>query len=339
MPTESSTDLLKRIKRIALHPALPEEKQFRIQLQEALAVQRKEAPRYRPKNSLNKPGGLLDFPSFAFPVVIVPDIHARASFLPKVLECHIKGESVLDLLSRGEIAVVCVGDAFHAESRAYERWVLAYRDWIGGVFAGEAMKQEMAESLSTVRIVMEIKKAFPEHFHFLKGNHENITNKTAGGDFAFCKFVQEGAMCRDFVQLYYGEDILHSISLWEMSLPICAVFEDFCISHAEPACFFKREQIVNCRTRGGEEVVAAFTWTANGEAEEGSVDQLFEQLRPTAKREGAIWFGGHRSIGRAKCLFRQGGRYAQLHNPDAMNFALVAPKRKFDPDKDIKSVF
>ena len=339
MPTEPPAALLERIKGIATSPTLPQENEFRSLLAEALSVQLKESSRYRPQNTLGSPGGLLCFPDFAFPVLIVPDIHARVSFLPKILEWRLNGESVLQLLSRGEALLVCVGDAFHGESRAYERWVIAYRDWISGIFAGDAIKQEMAESLSAVRIVMEIKKAFPEHFHFLKGNHENITNATGGGDFAFCKFVQEGAMCRDFVEVYYGDVILERIRQWEMSLPICAAFEDFCISHAEPACFFKKEQIVNCRVAGEEDVVAAFTWTANGEAEEGSVEQLFEELCPDAKREGAVWFGGHRSIGHAKCLFRQGGRYAQLHNPDAMNFALVKAKRKFDPDKEVKSVF
>lgn len=339
MLTESHVALLQTIKEIAANPTLPREDAFVAELQEALAVQQNENPRYRPTNSQGLPGGLLDFADFACPVIIVPDIHARVAFLPKVLQWQLNGQTVLELLSRGEIAVVCVGDAFHGESRAYERWVLAYRDWLSGVFAGEAIKQEMAESLSAVRTVMEIKKAFPEHFHFLKGNHENITNRTGGGDFAFCKFVQEGAMCCDFVHLYYGDDILQAISQWERSLAICAAFADFCISHAEPACFFTKQQIIDCRVSAEDEVVQSFTWTANGEAEDGSVKQLFEHLRPAAKREGALWFGGHRSIGHAKCLFRQGGRYAQLHNPDAMNFALVEVKRKFDPDKDVKSVF
>ena len=339
MSTESPAALLQRIKGIAANPALPREDEFRLFLEDSIKCWHHESPHYRPTNSQGAPGGLLDFADFTRPVIIVPDIHARVAFLPKVLQWQLNGKSVLEMLSRGEIMVVCVGDVFHGESRAYERWVLAYRDWIRGTFAGDAMKQEMAESLSAVRTVMEIKKAFPEHFHFLKGNHENITNRTGGGDFAFYKFVQEGAMCRDFVQLYYGDDILQLISLWEMSLPICAAFADFCVSHAEPACFFTKQQIVDCRISAEDEVVQAFTWTANGEAHEGSVEQLFGELCPSAEREGAIWFGGHRSIGHAKCLFRQGGRYAQLHNPDAMNFALVAPKRKFDPDKDVKSVF
>lgn len=339
MSTESHAALLQRIEGITTSLTLPVEDEFITEVQDALALQMAESPRYRPPNSQGTPGGLLDFPDFACPVIIVPDIHARVAFLPKVLQWQLNGKTVLELLSRGEIVVVCVGDAFHAESRAYERWVLAYRDWISGVFAGEAIKREMAESLSAVRIVMEIKKAFPEHFHFLKGNHENIMNRTGGGDFAFCKFVQEGAMCRDFVQLYYGDDILHLVSKWERSLAICAAFADFCISHAEPACFFTKQQIIDCRVNAEDDVVQAFTWTANGEAEEGSVERLFEHLRPSVKRQGALWFGGHRSIGHAKCLFRQGGRYAQLHNPDAMNFALVTPKRYFDPDKDVKSVF
>ena len=84
---------------------------------------------------------------------------------------------VLDRLAEGSIQVVCVGDGFHAEGRALRRWQSALEEFKHGYRRHEAMDAEMRESLGLMEMVMELKAEFPEGFHFLKGNHENITNE------------------------------------------------------------------------------------------------------------------------------------------------------------------
>lgn len=41
-------------------------------------------------------------------------------------------------------------------------------------------------------MIMVLKTGFPAHFHFLKGNHENIKNDLGGGNSPFRKLVSEG---------------------------------------------------------------------------------------------------------------------------------------------------
>ncbi|MBP3365378.1 MAG: metallophosphoesterase [Treponema sp.] len=338
---QSLHDFQSRLHEIGSSLSLPAEDGLQSLLDRALSALENESPLYRPKDDSSRPGGLLDFSSGRLPVVIVPDIHARADFLLRLADSRLTetGETVLELLDKEAVTVVCVGDAVHSESRAYSRWIEGYRDWEAGVYAGPAMQKEMAENFSTLEIIMEMKIRFPGHFHFLKGNHENVLNETEHGNFAFRKFVQEGSMCRDFIRQVYGDVILHLISLWEKSLPVCAVFSDFGVSHAEPREAYPRRRIINCHAEGNEDVIAGLTWTRNDEADADSVQGLIQELIPGSARKGAAWFGGHRPVQEcSRYNLRQNGKFLQLHNPEEMNVALVVPGTQFDPETDIKSV-
>jgi hypothetical protein len=317
--------------------AFPAETEFQNFLDKAISVLEDESDSYRPKSDDKKPGGLLDFSSAEKPVVIVPDIHARAEFLEKLLDFQLPSQekNVLELLSEQKIFVVCVGDAFHSEIRGAERWQKAFSDWSKGVYAGPHMQDEMKENFSTLQIIIELKNAFTENFHFLKGNHENVMNENSDGNLAFRKFVQEGSMCRDFIRQVYGDAILHLISLWEKALPVCAIFKDFGITHAEPAENFSRSEIVNYRKKDNENVIVGLTWTANDGAEENSVVKISRSLLADSSRKGVIWFGGHRAVMDAAYKLRQNGKYIQFHNPNETNVAVVVPGKEFDPETDI----
>ncbi len=334
--------------------SLPSEADLQSLLDSSLDTLENEITFYRPKGKDSKPGGLLDFSSSTLPVIVVPDIHGRADFLLNIIDYTLEGAPILSLLNEKKIIVVCVGDAVHSERRGYERWCLAYEaydGWLESIVNNksekfidkkreeffEKMREEMCENISSLSIIMSLKNAFPESFHFLKGNHENILNENRDGNYGFRKFVQEGQMCHDFVSRFYGDVILHLWSLWEKSLPVCAVFKDFGVSHAEPLSCFKKEKIIDYHSNA--DVILGLTWTGNDEAENGSVRLLLKELSPSSKRKGVIWFGGHRAFTDTDYLLRQEGEYLQLHNPDEMNIAIVFPEKKFDPDKDIKSVF
>ncbi|MBO7174691.1 MAG: hypothetical protein J6V57_02965, partial [Spirochaetaceae bacterium] len=147
----------------------------------------------------------------AVPTMIVPDLHGRGDFFQQILEfepnlfeyfpqrVESKKLSVLELLKAGAINLVCVGDGLHSEIHQ-ERWLLALEEYEAGNLLGEALTEEMTEGLGLMTLVMRCKLAFPRHFHFLKGNHENILNRWEGGDRPFKKFAKEGEMCRGFVQ-------------------------------------------------------------------------------------------------------------------------------------------
>ena len=170
----------------------------------------------------------------------------------------------------------------------------------------------------------------------LKGNHENILNedmRQKHGNVPFCKFCDEGNMVRDFLQHAYDDLILHEIYCFENSLPICAAFKNCVVSHAEPATFFSREQIINYHADRSI-VTFALTWTANDAAELGTVEHLFNELLPEPSRKSAWYFSGHRPV-LGKYALRQEDRLVQIHNPEIEQVAVLLPGRKFDPERDI----
>ena len=296
-----------------------------------------EAEVCRPKAKNGKVGGLLDFTAQKKPVILVPDLHARVDFLINLLQWKPLGTTVLESLKKSKILVLCVGDYVHSETNdfAYKRWLNAFAYWQRGEINSRPMRQEMHDSLATLMSVMELKNAFPESFFLLKGNHENIQNKEGGGDHSFMKFVMEGSMVLNFMQEVFSDASLHLISCFEKTLPIVANFSDFCVSHAEPAICHTIEEIVNYHE--DDETILDFTWTANGEALEGSVAQQFLLLHSTERRKKPLWFSGHRPVPE-KFLTRQGGALIQFHNPEKMNVVFLQPNKLFSPEQDILSI-
>lgn len=315
---------------------LPQEELLTGLLNRVLTVYENEDSSYRPLARNGEAGGLLDFTGKSLPVVIVPDLHARPDFLLHLLSCKIKGKEVLDALNEGSIIVICVGDGVHTErlEQDYRRWLESFAFWQQGKIDCPSMREEMRLCLATVMAVMELKIAFPAHFHFLKGNHENMMNIEGMGDHAFRKFAMEGEMVKDFMQEVYGDAVLHLMRCYETSMPIVAAFDRFCVSHAEPAYVFSRDEIINYHDEQlRDEVVLAFTWTPNDGAEEGSVASMFAGLTG-GQPEEALWFGGHRPV-EGKYALRQEGHYVQIHNPDEMNVAYISADRPFNLEKDI----
>ncbi|MDE5897951.1 MAG: hypothetical protein K2H09_01605, partial [Treponemataceae bacterium] len=211
----------------------------------AASILEHEREPWRPCGPDGAPGGLLDFtaePQEQLPLIVVPDLHARAYFLSNLLqfvppagflapECE--GRSVLEALDAQAVRIVCVGDILHSELRGRGRWQEAWLEFLNGTETGPAMTAEMKEGLSLLAMVMELKCAFPACFHVLKGNHENIQNEKGGGNFPFCKFANEGEMVRLFIQKKYGDDVLLIISCFEKALPLAAAFRECVVSHAE----------------------------------------------------------------------------------------------------------
>ena len=231
-----------------------------------------------------------------------------------------------------------VGDILHTERGTRERWAAAQIEFLRDIFTGPAISAEMQEGLSLLCALLELKKAFPAYVHILKGNHENILNETGGGDFAFRKFVDEGEMCRCFIQEYYGDDILYLMNCVEKNLPLFYFGKNCSVSHAEPMRAFSRQELVNAKN--DEEVVRGLIWTGNGEAEEMSarvtVQNLFE-IGEGGVPKGYLYLGGHRPVhGNYKAL--QDGFYIQIHNPSKQNVVFVKPERAINLETDIINV-
>ncbi|MBN1698120.1 MAG: metallophosphoesterase [Spirochaetales bacterium] len=280
----------------------------------------------------NKPGGVIQLKQYT-PVIIVPDLHARLDFFIKImLLSDDQGETNIDKLSSDTLQIVCVGDGFHAEGRAVARWQKAFEEFTTKYKRHRHMDEEMRESLGIMEMVMFVKTAFPDNFHFLKGNHENIMNEGGGGNFPFRKYAYEGAMVFEFINRFYGVEFLTTYYTFEKNLPLFAVGKNFLVSHAEPASAFDRKTIINYR--GNTEVVAGLTWTDNGAARQGSVQKMIQYYLDESQRDDGYYFGGHRAV-TDRYFARAGGKYIQLHNPKKHLVARIPQDRPIDLENDI----
>ncbi len=324
--------LTEQLRELAERPQPPAAEELESRLEAALAVLASEEAGLRPPDSWGRPGGIV-YLDPGLPTAIVPDLHARLDFFRTLMEYRREGgASVAERLAEGRMQVVCVGDGFHAEGRAAARWRAAFEEYLGGFQQRPHMDQEMRESLGLMEMVMAAKCAFPSHFHFLKGNHENITNELGEGNYPFRKFAHEGIMVAHYMNLVYGPELVASFALLEKSFPLLAVGGAFLVSHAEPESFFERDRLVDYRE--DPEVVYGLTWTDNDAAEPGSVEQML--LHYLGRDEG-LYFGGHRPVGGLYGL-RAGGRYVQIHNPGRFGIAWVEPGRPFRPEEDMVDI-
>ena len=290
-----------------------------------------ESADYRPLNCMGEPGSLLELNKI--PAVIIPDIHARPDFIKNILGCTLPGLglTVKQALEQKLINVICVGDAVHTELFA-SRWKLISLEFDTGIYTGHFMQDEMILNLSTLCALMSLKCAYPENFHFLKGNHENILNSNIGGDYAFCKYADEGEMVRLFMQEQYDTKLLNLIARYENLLPLAAYGKNYVVSHAEPAEAYTREQLIDAKF--DESVVEGLIWTRNGQVKKSTVQQIMLELLGKTAAKKALYFSGHRPV-KENFALRQEGKLVQIHNPRKQNIVLVKPDRTFDFEKDI----
>lgn len=300
---------------------------------EAAALMRAENPALRPTDRRGLSGALVRLRG-NLPTVVVPDLHARRDFLMALFELPLEsGGRLKDALDSGELQVLCLGDGFHAESRALERWREAYKEYLGDWREHAAMDREMTESMGLMEMVMRAKLRWPEGFHFLKGNHENIRNEEDNGNFPFRKFVEEGEMVRTWVERFYGPVFMDAYAEMELTLPLFAVGGRFLASHAEPARPFSEDELINARL--SPDTVRGLTWTDNNRAEPGTVAALLARFLPSASRP--VYFTGHRAIS-GFYRERSDGAHLQIHNPDKRIVAWVMPDRDVDPSVDIGEI-
>ena len=319
-----------RIKAITERRKLPVPGDLNESLERASYALDTESMDIRPQGSDGEPGGLVLLRSL--PTIIVPDLHARIGYLKALLSWSPPGENftVYQGISLGTLQVVCVGDGFHAEVRGIQRWQRAFEEFSLDFKKHKAMDEEMRESLGVMMIVMELKSAFPGYFHFLKGNHENIANENSLDNRSFRKFVYEGAMVTSWFHKFMEEETFIKYYNFEKKLPVFAVGNRFCVTHAEPRKHHRKHELIEAMIH--REIVFDLTWTANGEAEVNSVTGYLEEYFPDDLQ--AVMFGGHRPV--AGCFnVRARGRYLQIHNPGRYIAAYVRDMSDFSTERDI----
>jgi len=322
--------LLEAIDAVLQRTRPPDADEYAVLLERTITVLQHEDILRRPRDQQGLSGGFLELHT-DIPTIVLPDLHARMDFFSSVLQWSPDGDDrVADLLTDGRIQILCLGDGFHAERRSRERWQTAFTEYGKNWKKHTAMDQEMQESLGLMEMVQLCKRACRDHFHFLKGNHENILNEEGEGNHPFRKFAWEGEMVRHWVETFYGTAFLELYALFEKCLPLFARGGSFLASHAEPAVFFNRQKIINARQ--DPDVILGLTWTDNEEADLDSVGMYLQEY--LGGRSDTVYLAGHRSVS-GRFALRSQGRFIQFHNPDSYQFALVPSDRPFDPETDI----
>lgn len=325
-------DIMTRLSMI-VERRCPPNKRSSIQIiHDTIHTQLNENPLIRPMDSTENPGGVLHLYR-DLPTLIIPDLHARMDFIISLMNHRLfSQETVFESLKNKRLQIVCVGDGMHAESRARQRWQMAMAEFKNDWQDHTNMDQEMYESLGLMEMIMELKCLFPDHFHFLKGNHENIKNESNHGNLPFMKFALEGIMVTSYIKKFYGQKYLERYAVFERNLPLLAIGKNFLVSHAEPARNFSYSEVLNYRQ--SDEVVLGLTWTDNGSVPQDSAAQMLNDILGPYIAKTALYFGGHRPI---QNLFqiRGNGKYVQIHNPYKFVVACLDPAGSIILNKDI----
>lgn len=339
---EEKQSVLKKIKALSKAKKIVSKKELFSLCKETVEILQNEITSYRHavEEIDGMPGSLLDFTkSKKLDLIIVPDLHARKELIFKLLN-YVPGEkaglknsakTVFELLCENKLRIIFLGDILHSESSQKKRWYDAFEAYENGDMVSQAMKDEMTDGLSALCQILILKKNFSENVHCLKGNHENIKNECSDGNFAFHKFVSEGAMVLDFMVEYYDAKTLEMISRFENLLPLAAFFENVITSHAEPARAYSKSEINSSILN--PEIVYGLTWTKNDEAQSGSAEKMLRQNCTKNKIEKK-YITGHRPV-RGFYNLRADGKVVQIHNPLVMQAAYIKADTGFNPEEDI----
>ena len=279
---------------------------------------------------LGRETGIVDLPR-GVPSLVLSDIHARRDFIMKALEHEVDGVKVFDLLKQGKINLVCVGDGMHGEGRAAARWQRAEQDMMAGK-PSLAMHQEMIEGFGTMKMVMELKNEFPDNFHFLRGNHDEIK-----GNFAkYARNLGEAAMVQSWVKDNLGSDFLDQYAQFEETMPLVVRGQGFVASHAAPGGKLNHEAVQQRDAKAFAQL--AWTENRNWNDQDSDVRARFQANLKEVGGEGGHWLVGHRPVDDGHYRSQFDGQLVQINAPNDFVAALVPADGNFDPDRDVISL-
>lgn len=323
-------NIILRLEFILRRRGLPDKAALVKTLEAGLKILKNEDPAIRPTDKKNRPGGLIRLKSEEY-YVIIPDLHGRMGFFNAVMRWSgFSGRPLFADMANRRAQVICVGDAFHSEARGRVRWQKAMKEWSTGYKTHKHMDSEMRENLGLLEMLNVVKTAYPNQFHFLKGNHENIANEQGGGNFPFRKFAVEGEMVKLWVQTFLGMELFDIIYRWEKALPLMAEGQDFIVSHAEPGRGVSPDEVINAYET--PDLIRDLTWVDNGQAADYSVAGTLHNFAKDEKLSRI--FGGHRAV-RGCYALRQDGRYVQINTPNSWVIAAFSDMKNFQPDNNI----
>lgn len=163
-------------------------------------------------------------------VILVGDLHERIDNLYSILN-HRKSDaeskpgksndSVLEKIRKGKAVLVILGDAIHADRNV-----------------GSNRSRSMASSLEMMREIMALKVAYPDHFYYVLGNHDDpdvpLYKIAPGKEPGEKIFVEQSDLYKNKLISAYGEEYLQRYrDLVDIS-PLHVVCDGLTALHAGP---------------------------------------------------------------------------------------------------------
>ena len=176
-------------------------------------------PFYRPLDSNNQPGGLIEFPEddpreFLF----AGDLHGNKKNLKAIL----MDEQNLYKIKRNEAVLIILGDAVHV-------------DQVGRL-------AEMESSIAIMDIVIHLINEYPDNVIYILGNHDTFSPRLSKNG------IQQGLLYHKEMMKQRGKKYVELMKEFHEALPIFIKHPDFLAVHAGPVRGgINRESLINIR--------------------------------------------------------------------------------------------
>ncbi len=173
---------------------------------------------YRPLNTKDIPGGLIELPDSLTPI-IVGDLHAQVNNLLKILSEN----RFLDGLESETASLVILGDAIHSE------------------IAGEM--ENMDSSILMMDLILSLKREFPANIFYLRGNHDTFSRRLS-------KYtISQGILMRQRLQELRGDEYVREMEKFYERLAYVIKSNSFIACHAGPSSKkVTRNKLINLYT-------------------------------------------------------------------------------------------
>ncbi len=159
---------------------------------------------FRPRNTENDPGGLIELPEELTPI-IVGDLHGQVNNLLKVLTEN----RFLDGLESETAALILLGDAIHSEV--------------------EGEMEDMDSSILIMDLILSLKLRFPANFFYLRGNHDSFSKDISKNG------ISQGVLMRKRLLELRGGQYVEEMELFYEKLAYIVLSESYVCCHAGPS--------------------------------------------------------------------------------------------------------
>lgn len=191
--------------------------------------------------------------------------------------------------------------------------------------------KDIAKSLDTMKLIMELKARYPDNFHYIRGNHDDMGTRIKNYE----KYAREGERIKQWIINNFGQAFLDKYLEFEDSLPLLVKGSDFVISHTVPEDLLDFDEI----NQRGKKAQLALTWTDNkisADKVEANIEGNLGNLGLSAE---ATWIIGHRPVEAGTNYRSQAdGHLVQINSEKKQLIAIMYPGRPFSPDDHIHDI-